>query len=172
MKEVNTDRRVLIVIVFTLVLIIISLILGIVNSIFKFESIFDYNLIGTFSTFMGALLGAGITGGIANKVAKIQIEKQQELFRKEKEIENHYMAEKEEKKSIQNHFNQILILEKIEIVLIRIMQETAKVNEQAKINVMPNNYFQTVSYIKKAKDNYWKASKSERKSTNYPIFMD
>ncbi len=115
------------------------------------------DLVNPISTFLGALLGAGLSGGIAIYAAKVQVNKQQDIFLKEIEYRDEKEKNKEKQNLVKLHKKQLLVLQKIEIELIKIIQQTSQVQRQAQTVVFNsgNSFLQTVTKIKKTNNYYW-----------------
>ncbi|KOS60581.1 YrzE family protein [Lysinibacillus agricola] len=139
------------VLIFILLMIITTLILGILNSAFSFND----SIISPVATFLGALSGAAITGGIAIKVAQDQNMNQNMLF--EEQVKKREEELQSEKRSIEfnKNYNQIVVLFYIEKDLIIMMQECIKLNKQYRQVIQNDNLYQTVSKVKFSDGKYW-----------------
>lgn len=116
---------------------------------------FNENILGSISTFIGALIGAGITGLTAIKISKNQNETQLELFRAENELREKELKEEKFYLEQEKHSNQINALFYIEKDLIIIKNECEKLHNQFKIYVEPKGLYQTVSKVKHSDENCW-----------------
>ncbi|WP_313893875.1 hypothetical protein [Psychrobacillus sp.] len=96
MSERKIERNVLYSIIFVLIFVLYILISGIINSIFEFNFYigFKRSFWGPASTFLGALLGAGITGLLAVRINQKETQRlrnmESEKGNKVLRVLNHY----------------------------------------------------------------------------------
>ncbi|WP_153730683.1 hypothetical protein [Sporosarcina obsidiansis] len=155
MSERKLESRILYILVTVLLISMLTLCFGILMNENGFKP--NKDLVNPISTFLGALLGAGLSGGIAIYAAKVQVNKQQDIFLKEIEYRDEKEKNKEKQNLVKLHKKQLLVLQKIEIELIKIIQQTSQVQRQAQTVVFNsgNSFLQTVTKIKKTNNYYW-----------------